>query len=141
MVDFKETGRQLRIHPAVGAPILCRFEEALASTVEECLRANVRVTGKAGYNAQGAITTIDLTDIDPVEMPSIPLELQPVEETAPAWRYSFWENISAEEYANRQGVRPVEDIQSLYGSGEQPEDWAGFDEALEHWRAQMPVNE
>lgn len=140
MADFKETGRQLRIHPPVGLPILCRFEETLEGTVEECLRANVKATGKATYNAQGAITTIDLTDVDPIEMPAIPLELEMVEETAPTWRYGFWENISADEYAARQGVRPVEDVQVLYGSGEEPEDWAGFDEALEEWRAQDPAN-
>ena len=140
MADFKETGRQLRIHPPVGTPILCRFEEALEGTVEECLRLNVKATGKATYNAQGAITIMDLTDVDPVETPTIPLELEMVEETAPTWKYGFWENISADEYAARQGVRPVEDVQALYGSGEEPEDWAGFDEALEEWRAQNPAN-
>lgn len=140
MADFKETGRQLRIHPPVGTPIYCKFEEALAGTVEECLRANVRLTGRATYNPQGAITSIELTDIDPVEMPTIPMELEMVEETAPSWRYGFWENISANEYAARQGVRAVEDVQALYGSGEEPDDWAGFDEALDEWRAQNPVS-
>ena len=48
---------------------------------------------------------MDLTDVDPIEMPAIPLELEIVEETAPTWRYGFWENISADEYASRQGVR------------------------------------
>jgi len=51
------------------------------------------------------------------------------------WAYSFAENVSAEEYARRQGVQPVNNIALLYGSGE-PEDWQGFDEALEAWRTQ-----
>lgn len=45
----------------------------------------------------------------------------------------FWENISAEEHARRQGKGPVTDISVLQG-GFAPEDWEGFDEALESWR-------
>jgi hypothetical protein len=48
---------------------------------------------------------------------------------------SFYDNLSAEELARRQGVKPVEDISKLYGNGD-PADWEGFDEALEQWRAQ-----
>ena len=45
----------------------------------------------------------------------------------------FWDNISAEELARRQGVAPVENLDALvwpFG----PEDWAGFDEAVDEWR-------
>ena len=45
------------------------------------------------------------------------------------WRYSFAKNLSADEYARRQGIQPLTNIASLYGPGE-PEDWQGFDEAL-----------
>ena len=45
----------------------------------------------------------------------------------------FWDNLSAEELAQRQGVQPVTDAAALYGGGD-PADWEGFDEALEEWR-------
>jgi hypothetical protein len=45
----------------------------------------------------------------------------------------FWENLSAEELARRQGVKPVESLADLYWPYG-PEDWEGFDEALAQWR-------
>jgi hypothetical protein len=44
----------------------------------------------------------------------------------------FFDNLSAEELARRQGVGPVSDLSKLawpYG----PEDWEGFEEAVEQW--------
>lgn len=53
---------------------------------------------------------------------------------APDPRYgSFWDNLSAEELATRQNVKPLEDLSKLawpYG----PKDWEGFEEAVEQWR-------
>lgn len=46
---------------------------------------------------------------------------------------SFYDNLSTEELAGRQGVRPVTDSATLawpYG----PEDWDGFEEAVQEWR-------
>jgi hypothetical protein len=45
----------------------------------------------------------------------------------------FLGTLTAEEYAEMQGVRPVADTAILYGDFA-PEDWEGFDEALESWR-------
>ena len=45
----------------------------------------------------------------------------------------FYDNLSAEELARRQGVGPIDDLSKLawpYG----PEDWEGFDEAVTLWR-------
>jgi hypothetical protein len=50
------------------------------------------------------------------------------------WTYSFKENLSAEDYAKRQGGPKIRCAHELYGEGD-PEDWKGFDEALERWRA------
>lgn len=47
----------------------------------------------------------------------------------------FWDNLSAEDLAARQGVQPAKSVEELYGSGS-PEDWDGFDEALEQWRSE-----
>ncbi len=58
---------------------------------------------------------------------------------APDPRYgSFWDNLSAEELARRQGVKPAKRVEDLYGDGD-PADWEGFDEALEQWRAEHPL--
>lgn len=55
---------------------------------------------------------------------------------APDKRYGgFWDNLSAEELARRQGVSVVREVSALYGEGD-PVDWEGFDEALERWRTE-----
>ena len=45
----------------------------------------------------------------------------------------FWDNLSAEELARRQGVKAVTDPATLAWPFD-AEDWEGFDEALEQWR-------
>jgi hypothetical protein len=124
MADFKETGRQLRVHPSVGPAIICKFPESLTAEVEECIRQFVRVSGKMLYYPTGEPQYMEITDIEPVDEKAF-------KETE--WSYSFWENPTAEDYARRQGVQPVADAAELYGSGA-PEDWEGFDEALQGWR-------
>jgi hypothetical protein len=133
MADFKETGRQLRIHPSIGQPILCQFPESLSAEVEECIRQFVRVTGRMEYTPGGEPHRLEIADIERVDEPPGASAVQEA-----AWSYGFWENPSAEEYARRQGVQPVTEIASLYGSGE-AQDWEGFDEALERWHADNPV--
>jgi hypothetical protein len=135
MADFKETGRQLRVHPTVGPAMTCKFPESLSSEVEECIRRFVRVTGRMQYHPTGEPQYLEVTDIEPVEDPGA---LKSTFEE-PNWSYSFWENPSAEEYARRQGVEPLTDRATLYGSGD-PRDWEGFDEALEEWRRSHPLN-
>ncbi len=70
-------------------------------------------------------------EIEHVKSVKTPIGDVPANESE--WNYGFAENPSAEEYARRQGVHPVNNIASLYGSGLQ-EDWEAFDEALEFWR-------
>jgi hypothetical protein len=134
MADFKETGRQLRIHPPVGAPIICKFSEELSSEVEECIRQFVRVAGKMEYHATGEPRWLEIADIERVDEP---VGAEAAHESG--WSYGFWENLSAAEYAQRQGVQPVTNIASLYGAGK-PEDWQGFDEALETWRTEKEAD-
>ena len=129
MADFKETGRQLRVHPPVGPAIICKFPESLTAEVEECIRQFVRVSGKMLYYPTGEPQYMEITDIEPVDGKTF-------KETE--WRYSFWENPTAEDYARRQGVQPVADAAELYGSGA-PEDWEGFDEVLLEWRRPQPL--
>lgn len=45
----------------------------------------------------------------------------------------FYDNLTAEELARRQGVKPITDPSTQvwpYG----PEDWEGFEEAVQEWR-------
>ncbi len=135
MADFKETGRQVRVHPSVGQPILCHFAESLSAEVEECIRQFVRVTGRMEYHASGEPRWMEIADIERIEAPA---EARAVQESG--WSYGFWENVSAEEYARRQGVKPVSNVNALYGSGA-AEDWVGFDEAIEQWRSEHPLNQ
>jgi len=76
-----------------------------------------------------------IPDIEQVEPPETASTLA---EGGPDWAYDFWGSPSAEEYARRQGTPVPSDPSQLYGPGE-PADWAGFDEALERWRAESPV--
>ena len=59
--------------------------------------------------------------------------------TEPDPRYGgFLDNLSAEELARRQGVKPITDLSQLawpYG----PEDWDGFEEAVATWRNEHPI--
>ena len=51
-------------------------------------------------------------------------------QVVPDPRYGgYWDNLSAEELARRQGVKPVERFEDLYGMGD-PADWEGFEESL-----------
>jgi hypothetical protein len=134
MADFRETGRQLRIHPPVGPALICKFPEGLSTEVEECIRQFVRVSGKMEYHPTGEPRWLNITDIEQIDAPSTSALVQ----GSPGWRYDYGENLPAAEYARRQGVQPVSDFSALFGAGA-AEDWEGFDEAVERWRAENPV--
>jgi len=54
----------------------------------------------------------------------------------------FYDNLSAEELARRQGVKPITNVQELYGDGAvDPADWEGFDEAVEQWRRESSTRD
>ncbi len=48
---------------------------------------------------------------------------------------AFWKHKTLDEIAKEQGVKPLETLESPYASEFTPEDWEGFDEALEQWRS------
>jgi hypothetical protein len=137
MADFKETDRRVRVHPAVGAPWLCRFPESLSTEVEESIRQFVRVTGTMSYQPGGEPGCLDVTDIEQIEVPEAAMALG--ESASGNWSYDFWESPSAEEYARRQGTPMPTDPTALYGNGDAA-DWDGFDEAVERWRGGSLAN-
>jgi hypothetical protein len=134
MADFKESGRQLRVHPAVGQPVICKFPESLSAEVEECIRHFVRVSGTMDYHPTGEPRWLNITNIEQIDEPTA----SALAEGGADWSYDYWENLPAAEYARRQGVQPVSDFSVLFGAG-QAEDWEGFDEAVERWREENPV--
>lgn len=134
MVDFKESGRQLKVYPPVGSPVICKFPENLSAEVEECIRQFVRVSGRMEYHPTGEPRWLNIANIEQIDPPAAAA----IAETGAAWAYDYWENLPAAEYARRQGVQPVTDFSTLFGAGV-AEDWEGFDDAVERWRAENPV--
>lgn len=134
MADFKETGRQLRVHPAVGPAVTCKFPESLSTEVEECIRRFVRVSGKMDYHPTGEPRWLNIANIEQIDEPAA----SAMAEAGAEWNYDYWENLSATEYARRQGVQPISNFNALFGAG-QAEDWEGFEEAVESWRSENPT--
>lgn len=134
MADFKESGRQLRIHPPMGPSVTCKFPESLSAEVEECIRQFVRVSGKMDYHPTGEPRWLNIANIEQIDAPAASV----MAETGAAWTYDYWENLPAAEYARRQGVQPVSDFSALFGAG-RAEDWEGFEEAVELWHSENPI--
>ncbi|MGB9671071.1 MAG: hypothetical protein ACPLXR_07980 [Halothiobacillaceae bacterium] len=114
MADFKEEGMRLRVHPPVGDPIVCLFDEEEKGEVLENLLRRVRVIGEALSDpVTGKINRVRIHEIEPLEDLS-----EAIEEisTAPAQAYDFWTPRTLEELAQMQGVQPVHDIKTLYGT-------------------------
>jgi len=110
MADFRHDGEKCRIHPPIGEPITCFFEESLEETVQELLRTYVRVAGETTEDpATGRITSIRIGDIEPVS-----LEGEAFETTTPE---QFWEDKSLEQLAVEQAVRPVCRLEEVLGKG------------------------
>ena len=57
----------------------------------------------------------------------------------PPMKATFFQNISAQQHAAEQGVVPVTRVEDLFGPACEAEDWEGFDEALDRWRAEQTV--
>ncbi len=127
MADFRHEGERCRIHPPVGRPITCHFDESLEETIQELLRSNVRVTGETKEDpVTGQITDIRIGDIEPVS-----LEGKAFETVTPE---DFWEEKSLERLAAEQGVEPVSRFEDVFGTGaglwESDEDFDAFLSAI-----------
>ena len=125
MGDFKETGYRCRVHPPVGPPVPCTFDEALCDTVQNALRRPVRVVGEA-TEKDGKITNLDIVDIE---------ILQEEASSAIDDALGFEETIDIHQVAARQGVGPLTDIDALSGDF-WPEDESADDfvAAVRQWR-------
>lgn len=55
-----------------------------------------------------------------------------------AWSQDVWHPLTADQHAVLQKVPAVTSPEALLGTGTE-EEWAGFDEALERWRSEQPI--
>jgi hypothetical protein len=132
MADFKEHGTRCRVHPSVGDPVLCLFDEEQKEDVLEDILHYVRVVGEAKEDpVTGKITSIKIHDILKLEdRENEAVDLLP--QGTPISR-SFWDSPSLDELAQTQNVRPLADIRTLFGT------WPGdindgFEDAVDELR-------
>jgi len=134
MADFKEHGTRCRVHPSVGEPVLCLFDEEQKDEVLENILYYVRIIGEAKEDPiTGKISSIKIHDIQRLEnKEKEQSDLLPQGAPLPT---DFWQSLSIEQLAEAQGVRPIADISALFGTW--PDDVNdGFEEAVRSLRLQ-----
>ena len=132
MADFKEHGTRCRVHPSVGEPVLCLFDEAQRDEVLEDILHYVRIVGEAKEDPlTGRISSIKIHDIERLEdREGEAADLLP--QGTPLSR-DFWDSPTLDELAQAQNVRPMTDVRALFGTwpGEMND---GFEEAIDELR-------
>ena len=132
MVDFKEHGTRCRVHPSVGDPILCLFDQEQKDEVLDDILRYVRIVGEAKEDPlTGRIATIKIHDIERLEdREDEATDLLP--QGTPISR-DFWESLTLDELAQAQNVRPMADVRALFGTW--PSEMNdGFEEAIDELR-------
>lgn len=114
MADFKEHGTRCRVHPSVGDPVLCLFDEAQKDEVLDDILQYVRIVGEAKEDPlTGRIASIKIHDIERLEgRENEAADLLP--QGTPISR-DFWESPTLGELAQAQNVRAIKDVQALLG--------------------------
>ena len=133
MADFKEHGTRCRVHPSVGEPILCFFNEAQKDQVFDSILRYVRIVGEAKEDPTSRkIASIRISDIE-----SLPDRQD--EGITPLPRgtvipQSFWESPTLRQLARSQNVRPIVDVNALFGTwpGEKDDGFEAAIDALRH---------
>jgi len=134
MADFKEHGTRCRVHPAVGDPVLCLFDEEQSEEVLEDILHYVGVVGEAKEEpVTGKITSIKIHDIERLEdRESEATDLLPKGTPISS---DFWQSPSLEELAFSQGVQSMADVRALFGTWPDTQD-DGFEAAIDELRHQ-----
>jgi hypothetical protein len=113
MADFKETRFKCRVHPSVGVPVECVFDESMEELVYENLRSFVRVTGEGEVDPETqGLRRLKIADIEPLEVESKAGSFSAEE---------FWREPTVEEVAAEQGVTIPQDLE--LGLGEAADLW------------------
>lgn len=115
MADFKEHGTRCRVHPAVGDPVLCLFDDAQRDEVLEDILQYVRIVGEAKEDPlTGRIASIRIHDIERLEDREDEVaNLLP--QGIPLSR-DFWESPTLDELAQTQNVKPIANVRELFGT-------------------------
>lgn len=127
MADFKEHKTCCRVHPSVGDPVLCLFDEDQKEEVLIDILHYVRVVGETEEDpVSGKIKSIQIHDIERLEeSEDESVDLPPQEAL---FSQDFWESPSLEELAKAQGVKPMKDASEIIGT------WPGeVDDGFEEW--------
>ena len=128
MGDFKETGFRCRLHPPVGKPVLCTFEEAQKNAVLAALTCHVRLTGEA-TESEGRIRQLRIERIEILNHG----EAADHENRRRGMFLSGRTDLTA--LAAEQGVSSVRDFEDLLGNFWPEEESADdFVAAVQQWR-------
>ena len=133
MADFKEHGTRCRVHPSVGDPVLCLFNEEQKDEVLEDILHYVRIVGEAKEDpVTGKITTIKIHDIERLEnREDEAVDLLP--QGTPISQ-DFWESPTLDELAQSQHVQPLADVRAIFGTwpGDSDDDFEASIYELRH---------
>ena len=133
MADFKEHGTRFRVHPSVGDPVLCLFDEGQKDEVLENILQYVRIVGEAKEDpVSQKITNIKIHDIECLEdRQDEAADLLP--QGTPILR-AFWESPTLEDLARSQNVQPMADVRALFGTwpGEENDGFEAVIDELRH---------
>lgn len=132
MIDLKEHGTRCRIHPSIGEPILCLFDDSRKDEVLENITKYVKVIGEAKEDpVSGKITSIQLHDIQRVvSREDEGGDLLPQGTPLPN---DFWNALSLDDLAASQGTVPLQDVTMLFGTWPGDVD-DGFEELISDLR-------
>jgi len=121
MADFKEHGTRCRVHPSVGTPILCLFDQDQKDEVLEDILRYVRVVGEAQEDpVSGRVASIKIHNIERLEdRENEDTDLLP--KGTPVSQ-DFWESPTLDDLAQSQQVQPIADVRTLFGT------WPGDDD-------------
>jgi len=132
MADFKEHGTRCRVHPAVGDPVLCLFDEEQKDDVLENILHYVRIVGETREDPfTEKITTIKIHDIIRLEdREDAAADLLP--QGTPISQ-GFWQSPSLDELAQAQNVKAMTDVRKLFGTWPGDVD-DGFEKTIDELR-------
>ncbi len=133
MADFKDDGPRIRVHPSMGKPIVCYFDDAVREDVYANILHFVEVTGEANLDPHtDEIISIKISDINRLE--SKEHELEDKLPSGSPLRKGFWSELTLEELAEIQGVKPLLNINEVLGQWPGGEDEGDIAEQIHKWR-------
>jgi hypothetical protein len=104
MGDFRESDLRCRVHPPLGLPITCTFDESQIDSVLAALRRYVRIIGES-KEEQGRIVSFKTVDIEILDRDGEAEEASPL----------FEDKSDIGQLATEQGVSAVSDFNALLG--------------------------